>query len=104
MQCSQLTTTQMNIFGLEPVVKFGTKEQKDRMLPGLIAGTERSCFGVTEPNSGSDTLKLQTLATRKGDRYEINGRKMWISTAQVAQKILLLARTSAACVFRSRQN
>ncbi|KZO89526.1 acyl-CoA dehydrogenase NM domain-like protein [Calocera viscosa TUFC12733] len=84
----------MNIFGLEPVVKFGSKEQKDRMLPPLIRGEERACFGVTEPNSGSDTLKLQTRAVRKGDRYEITGSKMWISTAQHAHKILLLARTT----------
>ncbi|KAM0747674.1 acyl-CoA dehydrogenase NM domain-like protein [Meredithblackwellia eburnea MCA 4105] len=84
----------MNIFSLEPVAKFATHEQKARMLPGLIAGTERACFGVTEPNAGSNTLKLETMATRKGDKYVINGRKMWTSTAQRAQKILLLARTT----------
>jgi hypothetical protein len=60
----------------EPVVKFGTKEQKDRMLPPLISGKERACFGVTEPNIGLDTLKLQTRAVRKGDRYEITGSKV----------------------------
>lgn len=65
------------------------------MLPGLINGTQRACFGVTEPNSGSDTLRLETKAEKKGDRYIITGRKMWISTAQRADKILLLARTTA---------
>jgi acyl-CoA dehydrogenase len=84
----------MNIFGLNPVVVFGTPEQKARMLPPLIAGAERACFAVTEPNTGLDTTSLQTRAERQGDRYVINGQKVWISTAQVAEKILILARTT----------
>ena len=83
----------MNIFGLNPVVVFGTDEQKRRMLPPLIKGKEKACFGVTEPNTGLNTLKLKTKAVRKGDRYVVHGQKVWISTAQVADKILLLART-----------
>ncbi len=84
----------MNIFGLNPVVVFGTEAQKRRMLPPLIAGTDKACFGVTEPNVGLNTTELKTRAERVGDRYVVNGQKMWISTAQVATKILLLARTT----------
>jgi acyl-CoA dehydrogenase len=84
----------LNIFGLNPVVVFGTDEQKSRMLPPLIRGDEKACFGVTEPDAGLDTTNLTTRAERHGDGYIINGRKMWTSTAQQADKILLLARTS----------
>lgn len=84
----------MNIFGLEPVRKFGTEEQKQRMLAPLIAGKERACFGVTEPNTGLDTLRLQSRAVRDGDHYILSGQKIWISTAQVAEKILILVRTT----------
>jgi acyl-CoA dehydrogenase len=84
----------MNIFGLHPVVKFGTEEQKRRWLPPLIAGEQQACFAVTEPNTGLETLKLKTFAKRVGDKYVVNGQKVWISTAQVAHKMLLLARTT----------
>ena len=84
----------MNIFGLNPVVVFGTEEQKRRMLPPLIAGKDKACFAVTEPNVGLDTLKLKTKAERDGDRYILSGQKIWISTAQVASKMLILARTT----------
>ena len=83
----------MNVFGLNPVVVFGTKEQCKRMLPGIISGKERSCFAVTEPNTGLNTTQLKTRAVRQGERYVVNGQKVWISTAQIAEKILLLART-----------
>lgn len=84
----------MNIFGLNPVVVFGTEAQKRRMLPPLIAGRERACFAVTEPNTGLNTTALRTRAERRGDRYVVNGQKIWTSTAQVANKVLLLARTT----------
>jgi len=84
----------MNIFGLNPVVVFGTHEQKARMLPPLIQGKEKSCFGVTEPNVGLNTTQITTRAELKGDRYIVRGQKIWTSTAQVADKILLLARTT----------
>jgi acyl-CoA dehydrogenase len=84
----------MNVFGLNPVVVFGTPDQCARMLPGIVDGTERSCFAVTEPNTGLNTTQLKTRAVRDGDRYIVNGQKVWISTAQVAEKILLLARTT----------
>jgi acyl-CoA dehydrogenase len=84
----------LNIFGLNPAVVFGTEEQKQRWLPPLIAGRDKACFCVTEPDAGLDTTKLKTRAVRKGDRYVISGRKIWISTAQVANKMLLIARTT----------
>ena len=84
----------MNIFGLHPVVVHGTEEQKRRFLPPLIRGEEKSCFAVTEPNVGLDTTRLKTKATREGNRYRVDGQKIWISTAQVADKVLLLARTT----------
>ena len=92
----------MNIFGLNPVVVFGTEAQKRRMLPPLIEGRERACFAVTEPNTGLDTTKLQTRAERRGDHYVVRGQKVWISTAQVAEKVLLLARTTPLEQVRKR--
>ena len=84
----------MNIFGLNPVVVFGSDEQKKRMLPPLIAGKDKACFAVTEPNVGLDTLKLKTKAMLHGEHYVLSGQKIWISTAQVASKMLILARTT----------
>jgi acyl-CoA dehydrogenase len=84
----------MNIFGLNPVVVFGTEAQKRRMLPPLIAGREKACFAVTEPDVGLDTTHLRTKAVRDGAHYVVSGSKVWISTAQVAQKMLLVARTT----------
>lgn len=84
----------MNVFGLHPVVVHGNAEQKQRWLPPIIDGKTKACFGVTEPNTGLNTLKLKTTAVRQGDRYVVNGQKVWISTAQVAHKIMLLARTT----------
>ena len=91
---SGASAVHMNIFGLNPVVVFGTEEQKRRMLPGLIAGKERACFAVTEPNTGLNTTRLKTRAERVGDHYVLSGQKVWISTAQVAEKMLILARTT----------
>jgi acyl-CoA dehydrogenase len=86
----------MNIFGLNPVVVFGTEQQKSRWLPGLIRGEQKACFAVTEPNAGLNTAKIATTARRDGERYILHGQKIWISTAQVADKMLVLARTAAA--------
>jgi acyl-CoA dehydrogenase len=91
---SGASAVHMNIFGLNPVVVFGNDEQKARMLPPLIEGRERSCFAVTEPNTGLNTTRIKTKAEKKGDRYLVSGQKVWISTAQVAEKLLLLARTT----------
>ena len=83
----------LNLFGPNPIVVFGTDDQKSRFLPQLISGNDRACFGVTEPDAGLNTTRLQTRAKRDGDHYVINGRKMWTTTAQTANKILLIART-----------
>ena len=92
---SGASAVHMNIFGLNPVVVFGTEEQKKRWLPPLIAGKERACFAVTEPNTGLNTRALKTKAVKRGSTYVVSGQKVWISTAQVAEKILLLARADA---------
>ena len=84
----------LNIFGLMPVVKFGTTEQKQRHLPRIIAGEDKACFAVTEPNSGLDTSSLETRAEKSGNGYRITGRKIWTTMAQRANKILLIARTT----------
>ena len=83
-----------NVYATQPVAKFASEEQRRRMLPGLIRGESRACFGVTEPNTGLETLKLRTQAVRDGDSYLISGQKIWISSAQVATKMILLARTT----------
>ena len=93
---SGASSIHINVFGLMPVVVFGNDEQKKRMLPPMASGRVKSCFAVTEPNTGLNTTKLKTRAERRGDRYVIHGQKVWISTAQVADKVLLLARTTPA--------
>ena len=91
---SGASAVHMNIFGLNPVVVYGSDEQKRRMLPPIVSGAEKACFAITEPNAGLETAKLATRAERRGDRYVINGAKIWISTAQVADKMLILTRTT----------
>src|ERR1700731_5343281 len=91
---SGASAVHMNIFGLHPVVVFGTPEQKRRFLPPLIAGKEKACFAVTEPDVGLDTTRLKTRAVREGNGYVITGRKIWTSTAQVTEKMLILTRTT----------
>ena len=84
----------INMFGPHPIVVHGTPEQKARWIPPLIAGTDQACFGVTEPNAGLDTTSITTFAAKVPGGYRVNGRKMWTSTGQVANKILLLTRTT----------
>ncbi|MGH7092743.1 MAG: acyl-CoA dehydrogenase family protein, partial [Stellaceae bacterium] len=91
---SGASAVHMNIFGLHPVVVFGTDEQRRRFLPPLIAGREKACFAVTEPDVGLDTMRLKTRAVREGNGYVISGRKIWTSTAQVTEKMLILTRTT----------
>ena len=87
------STIHINIFGLHSIVKHGTEEQKRAWLPDIISGKSRACFGVTEPDAGLDTSRIKTRAVRDGDRYVVNGQKIWTSTAQQADKVVLLART-----------
>ena len=91
---SGASAVHVHIFGLNPVVRFGTEAQKQRMLPPLVQGREKTCFAVTEPNTGLNTTQLKTKAERRDDYYVVNGAKVWISGAQDADKMLLLARTT----------
>jgi acyl-CoA dehydrogenase len=84
----------LNIFGPHAIVVHGSAEQKRRMLVPLIEGREKACFGVTEPNAGLDTTSIETFARRTNDGYIVRGRKIWTTTAQEADRILLLARTA----------
>ena len=91
---SGCSAVHMNIFGPLPIVAFGTEEQRRRFLPPLIEGREKACFAVTEPDAGLDTTRVKTRARPQGNGYVIDGRKVWTSTAQVADKMLILARTT----------
>jgi acyl-CoA dehydrogenase len=82
------------VFSLQPIALFGTGEQKQRMIPPVLRGDDRICFAVTEPNTGLDTTKLKTRAQKRDGGYLVNGEKIWISVAQVANKMMLLARTT----------
>mgnify|MGYP001157290996 FL=1 len=83
----------INIFGPHPIVVYGNEKQKNEWLPPLILGKEKTCFGVTEPDAGLDTGRLKTFAKKINNGYLVNGQKIWTSTAKIADKILLLART-----------
>ena len=91
---SAASAVHINLFGLNPVAVFGNEEQRRRMLPPVARGEAKSCFAVTEPNTGLNTTQLKLRAVKKGDFYVVNGQKVWISTAKVADNILLLARTT----------
>ena len=91
---SGASSVHINIFGLQPIILFGTEAQRQRAIPGIIDGTDKACFAVTEPNVGLNTTQLKTRAERREGGYLVNGEKIWISTAQVANKMLLLARTT----------
>ena len=84
----------MNIFGPKSIAKYARPERAKEWLPDIIHGRVRTCFAVTEPNTGLDTTRLKTRAVKQGDRYTVNGRKVWTSTAQIADKVMLLARTA----------
>jgi acyl-CoA dehydrogenase len=89
--CSAIHLT---IFGMNPVVKHGTPELRDELLPKVVSGEIHVSFGVTEPDAGTDTSRITTRARRDGDDYVVNGRKVWISKAQQADYLLLLTRTT----------
>jgi acyl-CoA dehydrogenase len=91
---SAASAIHINMFGPHAIVVHGTPEQKARWLVPLIKGEQKACFGVTEPDAGLDTTSIKTFATRTNDGYRVKGRKMWTSTGQVADKILLLTRTT----------
>jgi acyl-CoA dehydrogenase len=91
---SAASALHINLFGPHAIVVHGTPEQKERFLTPLLTGREKACFGVTEPDAGLDTTSIKTFATRTSGGYVVDGRKMWTSTGQIADKILLLTRTA----------
>jgi len=88
------SSVHINLFGPHPIVVYGTNEQKSRWVPRLIAGEDQCCFGFTEPDAGLNTTAIKTFATKVDGGYIVRGQKVWTSTAQVANKIMLLTRTT----------
>lgn len=88
------SSVHINLFGPHPIVVHGTPEQKAAWIPGLISGTDQCCFGFTEPDAGLNTTRIKTFAEKVPGGYRVNGRKVWTSTGQVANKIMLLTRTT----------
>jgi acyl-CoA dehydrogenase len=88
------STIHINLFGPHPIVVKGTAEQKARWVPRLVAGEDQCCFGFTEPDAGLNTTRIKTFAEKVPGGYVVNGQKVWTSTAQVANKIMLLTRTT----------
>jgi acyl-CoA dehydrogenase len=88
------STVHINLFGPHPIVVFGTPRQKQRWIPRLVAGEDQCCFGFTEPDAGLNTTAIKTFAKKVDGGYLVSGQKVWTSTAQVANKIMLLTRTT----------
>ena len=86
----------MSIFGMHPVVKHGSDEMKQRYLPRIASGDLHVAFGVTEPDAGTDTTSISTMARRDGDYYIVRGRKVWTTKALESERVLLLVRTTPA--------
>ena len=84
----------INLFGPHPIVVFGTDAQRQRWVPPLIEGKDQCCFGFTEPDAGLNTTAIKTFAEKVPGGYIVRGQKVWTSTAQVANKIMLLTRTT----------
>ncbi len=91
---SAASSIHLPVFGLEPVMLYGTPEQQQRMIPPILSGAEKMCFAVTEPNTGLDTTSLKTRAEKVPGGYRVNGEKVWITQAHVADRMLLIARTT----------
>jgi acyl-CoA dehydrogenase len=88
------SSVHINLFGPHPIVVKGTHEQKSRWVPRLISGDDQVAFGFTEPDAGLDTTRIKTFAEKVEGGYRVRGQKVWTSTAQVANKIMLLTRTT----------
>jgi acyl-CoA dehydrogenase len=91
------------MYNMGTLLRHGSEEQKQRYLPAIASGSLRlQSMGVTEPTTGTDTTKLKTTAVRKGDRYVINGQKVWISRIQHSDLMILLARTTPLADVKKR--
>ena len=88
------TPLHLSMFGMEPVVKYGSEEMKQTYLPRVAAGELHVAFGVTEPDAGTDTTSITTAARREGDEYIVKGRKVWTTKALQSERVLLLVRTT----------
>jgi len=91
---SAASSIHLPVFGLKPVMLYGTEEQQQRMIPPILSGEEKMCFAVTEPNTGLDTTSLKTRAEKVPGGYRVNGEKVWITQAHVADRMLIIARTT----------
>ena len=91
---SATSAVHINLFGPHPIVVVGTQDQKQRWLPRLVEGKDQCCFGFTEPDAGLNTTAIKTFAQKVPGGYVVHGQKVWTSTAQVANKIMLLTRTT----------
>ena len=87
------TAVHISVFGMTPVVKFGSEEMRRKYLPPLVKGDLHVCFGVTEPDAGTDTTRIRTFAENRGDHYVVNGGKIWTSRVLQSDLLLLLCRT-----------
>jgi acyl-CoA dehydrogenase len=96
------STLHMSIFGMAPVIHHGSEAMKARYLPPVARGELHVSFGVTEDDAGTDTSRIRTFARREGDHFIVNGKKVWNTKAQQAQRILLLARTTPREECRKR--
>ncbi len=88
------TALHLSIFGMEPVVRFGDDTMRQKYLPRVASGDLHVAFGVTEPDAGTDTTSITTMARRDGDHYVVRGRKVWTTKALIAERVLLLVRTT----------
>jgi acyl-CoA dehydrogenase len=88
------TALHLSVFGMHPVVNHGNEEIKQRYLPRVASGDLHVAFGVTEPDAGTDTTSIETFARREGDHYIVRGRKVWTTKALIAERVLLLVRTT----------
>lgn len=84
----------LSMFGINPVIKHGGEAMCRKYVPRVVSGELNICFGVTEPDAGTDTTRITTRAVRNGDHYVVNGRKTWLTKAAQCQKVLLLTRTT----------
>lgn len=88
------STMHLTIFGLNTVVKHGSEALREEVLPGAVDGSLHVCFGVTEPDAGTDTTRIRTFAKKVDGGYRVNGRKVWITKAGQSTKMVLIARTT----------
>jgi acyl-CoA dehydrogenase len=90
------------IFGGVSIARFGSEAMKSELLPKLVTGKLNCCMALTEPDSGSNSLEIKTFATRDGNGWRLNGRKIWITAVDSAQKMLVIARTTKAQEVKRR--